>query len=614
MSSERQRIDALLPAGLRRRLAGRWPLVLLALLLVLITAHNAYWISQDQLALRGDHGELLKSAHTNSKDLLDLDLYLWLFNTGTSYPPLGNIVSSLLTAVFGFSVLGARLSLLVFVGVLLFATYALGRRAFDWRVGLAAAFFTVTNPLAAYFGHEYFLDVPLAAMVTLSLYLLFCTERFSRHGYSLLFGLALALAALTKWTFVLYLLGAGLWLALAAMKRWRWRAVLLLAAAVVMVSLRSLVIAVLPYADGDLLRSLTVDWAPALAAAVAGVALAVLACSYVLRRRLPAAAANVMRAGGIFLLVGGPFYVINIRLVLAHLAGSAMSRRNMPLVPESLDGLVEHLLFFARFFYVDFLAIPYTACFVLGVALYLHSRNFTACRNALLATMATALAMLYFLPDQKARYLLPLAAPAAVFATFWLVRHTRPSFVLVPLLVLVGTFQTVGWAFFDRPPTAARGWDFASNRWGIAPAPVRAPCGVETLVDRMVQRSKSKPFFVLFLARGRFHNDYVTGYDLHLGLHGYLTKYEHKTRRIPGVPEHKPDVVREYMGYRLRLDWPDEIEGHYMVRVAWKKDFADALAVEEKSLIQEFQVPKKAKEMARCALPNDTVHVLYRME
>ena len=607
-------VGEFLPARLRRLMTGRVHLVLLVLLLVLVTVHNAWWISQDQLALRGDHGELLKSAHTNHKDLQELDLFLWMFNTNTSYPPLSNIVCSLLTAIFGFSVLGARLSLMVFVGVLLFSTYALGKRVFDWRVGLAAAYFSITNPLAAYFGHEYFLDVPLSAMVALSLYLLFRTERFSSHRHSLLFGLALALAWLAKWTFLLYVLGAALWLLLAALKSWRWRGVVLLATAAVMVSLRSLVVALRPRLDGDLLRTLTIDWAPALAASVAGLALAALAASYLLRRRLPAPVANLIRAAGVFLLVGGPFYVVNFRLILAHLAGSAMSRRNMPLLPESLDGLAEHLLFFSRFFYVDFLAIPYTACLLFGIGLYVYSKNYTTCRNALLATMVVALAMLYFLPDQKARYLLPLAAPAAVFSTFWLVRHTRPAYVLVPLLVLVGALQTGGWLLFQDPPTAAKGWDFASNRWGIAPAPVRATCGVETLVDRMVRRSKARPFFLLFLARGRFHNDYVTGYDLHLGLNGYLTKYEHKTRRIPGVPEHKPDVVREYLGYRLRLDWPDEIEGHYMVRVAWSKDFDANLAAEEKDLIREFQFPDKAREMARCKMPNDTIHVLYRME
>ncbi len=604
----------LLPGGLRRLLAGRGPLVLLVLLLVLITAHNAWWISQDQLALRGDHGELLKSAHTNHKDLRELDLFLWLFNTNTSYPPLGNIVASLLSTVIGFSVFGARLSQVVFLGVLLLATFALGRRAFDWRVGLASAYFAVTNPLAAYFGHEYFLDVPLAAMVTLALYLLFRTDRFRRHGPSLLFGLVLGLAALTKWTFLLYLLGAALWLALAAVERWRWRLALLAASAVAMVSLRWLVIALRPYMDSELMQTLTVDLAPAMAATPAGVAGVMLAVSYLLRARLSVRAANLLRAAGVALLVGGPFYAVNFRLVVAHLAGSAMSRRNMPLVPVGQDEIVEHLLYFGRFFTVDFLAIPYTVCLVAGVALYLHSRNFTACRNALLATMATALLVLYFLPDQKARYLLPLVAPAAIFATFWLVRHTRPSYVLVPLLVLTGAFQTAGWMAFSRPPTAARGWDFSSNSYGIAPAPVRHPCSVRTLVDRMVRRSKAKPFFLLFIARGRFHNDYVTGYDLQLGLRGYLTKYETRTRRIPGVPEHKPDVVREYLAYRLRLDWPDEIEGHYMVRVSWKKDFAERLAPEELHLKQAFEFPAKATEMARCVLPNDTVHVLYRVE
>jgi len=234
-------VGEFLPARLRRLMTGRVHLVLLVLLLVLVTVHNAWWISQDQLALRGDHGELLKSAHTNHKDLQELDLFLWMFNTNTSYPPLSNIVCSLLTAIFGFSVLGARLSLMVFVGVLLFSTYALGKRVFDWRVGLAAAYFSITNPLAAYFGHEYFLDVPLSAMVALSLYLLFRTERFSSHRHSLLFGLALALAWLAKWTFLLYVLGAALWLLLAALKSWRWRGVVLLATAAVMVSLRSLV-------------------------------------------------------------------------------------------------------------------------------------------------------------------------------------------------------------------------------------------------------------------------------------------------------------------------------------------------------------------------------------
>jgi len=95
-------------------------------------------------------------------------------------------------------------ALAVFMAVLLGSTYELGRRLDRPSTGLAAALLLGMYPIVYGLSRIYLLDVPLAAMVALAVCCLVAADRFRRLGASLLFGLAVGLGMLTKWTFVLF--------------------------------------------------------------------------------------------------------------------------------------------------------------------------------------------------------------------------------------------------------------------------------------------------------------------------------------------------------------------------------------------------------------------------
>ncbi len=118
------------------------------------------------------------------------------------YPPLVYWVTDAFYAVLGNEAIWvAVLSNVVFLAILVFATYGLGTRLWSRRVGLLAAFFVVTTPMMVTAFKEYMLDAPLAAMVALALYLLVVSDRFARRSASIAFGAACGAGLLTEWTF-----------------------------------------------------------------------------------------------------------------------------------------------------------------------------------------------------------------------------------------------------------------------------------------------------------------------------------------------------------------------------------------------------------------------------
>ncbi|MGH9443850.1 MAG: LmeA family phospholipid-binding protein [Thermoanaerobaculia bacterium] len=91
------------------------------------------------------------------------------------------------------------------LAILIFATYALGKRHSSEAAGVLAAMAVTAFPMVSMQSREFMLDLPDAAMTSMALLALWRAERFRRPGPSLLFGLALGLALLTKWTVVFFL-------------------------------------------------------------------------------------------------------------------------------------------------------------------------------------------------------------------------------------------------------------------------------------------------------------------------------------------------------------------------------------------------------------------------
>lgn len=131
------------------------------------------------------------------------------------YPPLVPGVTALLYLVAGRSFETAMTTNILFLLLFVWGVRGLGDRLMGSPAGLVAALLVLAAPGIRANAAEYMLDLPLAAMVVLSTWLLLTTEGFSRRGRSLAFGALCGAGMLTKWSFFLFL-AAPVTLVLAA--------------------------------------------------------------------------------------------------------------------------------------------------------------------------------------------------------------------------------------------------------------------------------------------------------------------------------------------------------------------------------------------------------------
>jgi hypothetical protein len=187
-----------------RSLASRVPTpALLAGLVVLVSGLNVWWRTMETRPPHWDMGHHLANSvaylHSFSFGNLLHFVQAYLF-----YPPLVYWISDIFYAVLGNdSISVAVLSNVVWLGILVFATFAVGRRLWSTRVGWMSVVFVLAAPMVVGTSKEYMLDLPLTAMSALALYLLIRAKEFSSRRYSVLFGLCCGFALLVKWTFPL---------------------------------------------------------------------------------------------------------------------------------------------------------------------------------------------------------------------------------------------------------------------------------------------------------------------------------------------------------------------------------------------------------------------------
>jgi len=215
------------------------PWLTLSLLFVLLAAVTTTWVLLDRRPPEWDHANHLERAVGCYRILSEpgRDRLREILAVSSFYPPIVPCAAGLLYFAFPIAPLTAQAVMLGFLAVGLAATFALGRHLYDVETGLLAALFVGTAPFVVFSLTNFQLDLPLAAMVALALYLLVRAEGFSRPGWCVALGVALGLGMITKPPFagyVLPVLAWALWQALRAGDRRRrlgWMAISLVIAA-----------------------------------------------------------------------------------------------------------------------------------------------------------------------------------------------------------------------------------------------------------------------------------------------------------------------------------------------------------------------------------------------
>lgn len=94
----------------------------------------------------------------------------------------------------------------LYIIILVFSVYGIGKHFYNKKVGVLATFITITMPGIIVLSRAYRPDFPLAAMTMLSAYMLLLSNHFKNKKYSVLFGITTGLALITRVNYILFLI------------------------------------------------------------------------------------------------------------------------------------------------------------------------------------------------------------------------------------------------------------------------------------------------------------------------------------------------------------------------------------------------------------------------
>ncbi|HET6448622.1 MAG TPA: glycosyltransferase family 39 protein [Conexibacter sp.] len=217
------------PAGARthtvrapRWSAAAWGAIAVAALFV---ALSWWWLATDRAVPFGGGASHLY-ASLLYRDFIAEGHPIRAITYDTYYPPGIRLFGVLVLALLGKGPDGPVLAQnVVFVPLLAFACYRIGKLVAGPRAGLLAVVFALGTPLIAEQFHVFMLDAPQAALVALATWLILASDRFARPGPTALAGLTVGLGVLTKQLMPLYLVGV-LGAVLLRGEGWRnWRGV-----------------------------------------------------------------------------------------------------------------------------------------------------------------------------------------------------------------------------------------------------------------------------------------------------------------------------------------------------------------------------------------------------
>ncbi|MCD4786530.1 MAG: glycosyltransferase family 39 protein [Candidatus Eremiobacteraeota bacterium] len=188
-----------------KKLSDNWHIIFLILLILVFTLNNYHFIANDRSPLPSDSGvmHLLRTLKTYSSIENMKMTGLLRFD----YPPLVYIVTYILIKIFGLSIETALWSIYPFSVLLIIMFFAVGNHFGGKTGGVACALIGTANCNFINYSHLYMLDVPHAAIVALMFYFLLKSKAFEKPVYSYLFGVAMGLSFLTRFTSTLFIAG-----------------------------------------------------------------------------------------------------------------------------------------------------------------------------------------------------------------------------------------------------------------------------------------------------------------------------------------------------------------------------------------------------------------------
>jgi hypothetical protein len=196
-----------------------WVFIILSCILLFHFINNFIWLNKDNFIIAIDaNWHIIETVkfHLALKKILLFQapffsktgqlIHTFRYWPTMNWPPLVYFLSALMNPheIHLFS-LRMYINFIFFV-LLILSIYFLGKKCFNRRAGLIAAFLISFYPAVGAYSRQFGLDFPLLAFISVCLCLLVYSENFSKRGYSLLFGLSLGMGTLVKLQIMFFLL------------------------------------------------------------------------------------------------------------------------------------------------------------------------------------------------------------------------------------------------------------------------------------------------------------------------------------------------------------------------------------------------------------------------
>ncbi len=206
-------------------------------LAALFSLNNLFFLALDKSSLCADAGDnFCTSIHYFRlwNRIPNQELFSEFNNINRNRPPLSMIAPIPWYYLFGITPDVALLSNVAFAIILFLSCYFLAKALFNESIGLLATTFLLLYPGVSGFSRIFLDDFPLAALVCLAMLLLIRTNYFLNTGRSVVFGIISGLGMLTKFNYLIFIIGPFLYYAVSSIRKTKKRPIVNIVVAMVL--------------------------------------------------------------------------------------------------------------------------------------------------------------------------------------------------------------------------------------------------------------------------------------------------------------------------------------------------------------------------------------------
>lgn len=192
-------------------------ILILSLIFLVSAASDIVWLTQETVPPSWDES-LHLTRSLQYYDLIMTGQWGTLIQVDNYYPPFYHVSTLFNYILFGTSTDSAIFQNVFYFGILLFSVYKIGKYFGNVETGLISALLISVYPSVFGLRRFFSIDNGLISMVALSIYLLILTNKFKNNKFTIYFGIISAIAILTKWTAIFFIIGPflvvcyeGLW-------------------------------------------------------------------------------------------------------------------------------------------------------------------------------------------------------------------------------------------------------------------------------------------------------------------------------------------------------------------------------------------------------------------